>query len=62
MLDEKAVSGGRRVDDDGRDLPVLELKAELTGGVLVKGQCPLKRPKSFNSHLKGTFCRRKAKS
>jgi hypothetical protein len=29
VLDEEAVSGGRRVDDDGRDLAVLELKAEL---------------------------------
>ncbi len=29
MLDEEAVPGGRRVDDDGRDLAVLELKAEL---------------------------------
>ena len=44
MLDEDPVSGGRRVDDDGRDLALLELEAELTGRVFVQRQGSLERP------------------
>ncbi len=44
MVDEHPVPGGGGVDGDGRDLPLLELKAQVAAGVLVQGQSPLKRP------------------
>ncbi len=43
VLDQKAVPGGRGVDGDGRDLPLLELKAQLTGRILVQCQRSLER-------------------
>jgi len=43
VLDQEAIPGGRGVDGDGRDLPLLELKAKLTGRVLVQRQCSLER-------------------
>ncbi len=43
MLDQEAIPGSRGVDGDGRDLPLLELKAKLTGRVLVQRQCSLER-------------------
>ena len=45
VVDEKAVPCGRRAYDDSLDLSLLELKADVTRGVLVKGQGPLKGPK-----------------
>jgi hypothetical protein len=44
VIDEEAVSGRGRVDDDGRDLAVLELEAQLASRVLVQGQSPFERP------------------
>ena len=51
VLDQEAVPGGRGVDGDGRDLPLLELKAQLTGRVLVQCQ----RPLEGSENKKGMF-------
>ena len=44
VVDQEPVPGGGGVDCDGGDLPVLELKAQVAGRVLVQGQRALKRP------------------
>ena len=44
MVDEESISGGGRPDNDGLDFRLLELKADVTGRVLVEGQRSLEWP------------------
>ena len=44
MVDEESISGGGRPDNDGLDFRLLELKADVTGRVLVQGQRSLEWP------------------
>ena len=44
VVDQEPVPGCGGVDCDGGDLPVLELKAQVAGRVLVQGKRALKRP------------------
>ena len=44
MVDEESISGGGRPDNDGLDFRLFELKADVTGRVLVEGQRSLEWP------------------
>ena len=44
VVDEKTVPCSRGPDDDSLDLSLLELKADVTGRVLVEGQRSLEWP------------------
>ena len=43
MVNEETVPGSRRVLGNGRDLAVLEDKADVVGAVLLQGDIPLER-------------------
>ncbi len=50
MVDQHAVSGGRRVDGNGRNATILILKAQMARRVLVEGERALERSVPHGQH------------